>query len=154
MAYASRQSSAYQEYDLPREKRELKTISTPKTRPLFRAKSLATIMIVLAVATVIVHSQMTLTQLTTDIGAANQQIEDLKAENIALQVKQTNALSGEAVDQYATERLGMVKLDGSQIEYVEMSNPDRIETEKTSGTAGGALGGLVSYFSAILEYLG
>ena len=169
--YASRESVAY-DYDEmishfsrtpPEEKKkpqnpqpQLKAIpggrSNANTSTLFRAKTLLTAMFVLLVAGVMLHSYMLVAQLTSDVASKRSELSDLRAINTALLTKQEYTLSDESIEEFA-EANGMYKLDNSQIEWFEMSNPDRVEVSSMGAGFSGVLDSLMQSFSAVQEYL-
>ncbi len=126
-----------------------RTDVTPNT--IFRAKTLAVAMVVLLVAGVMLHSYMLVAQLTSDVASSRTQLSELKAINTALLTKREYTLSDETIEEFAQEN-GMYKLDNSQVEWFEMSNPDRIEVDAGAGI-GAVLEGLAQGFRAALEYL-
>ena len=64
-----------------------------------------------------------------------------------------NSMNMDEVEQYATDTLGMVKLDNSQIEYVELTNPDLVTVADDSMTLRGLWSALAALFSALVEYI-
>ena len=57
------------------------------------------------------------------------------------------------VEEYARDVLGMVKLDKSQVEYVELSNPEVMTVRQEAEYSSAFLSGLAKSFNVILEYL-
>ena len=100
------------------------------TSSLFRAKTLATVMMVLLVAGVILHSYMLVSQLTSSVARGRSELDELEAINTALLTKQEYALNDETIEEYA-QQAGMFKLDNSQVEWFEMSKPDKVEVSGT-----------------------
>ena len=56
------------------------------------------------------------------------------------------------MENYAQNELGMVKMDPSQIEYIEMTKPEVTEVSDTT-KLGDAAANLMRGFTAVLEYL-
>lgn len=171
MAYhTSRESVAY-DYDVmlthfsrtppeevqqPQPQPQLQAIPGGKAKEgassLFRARTLATVMMVLLVAGVILHSYMLVSQLTSSVARGRSELDELEAINTALLTKQEYALNDETIEEYA-QQAGMFKLDNSQVEWFEMSKPDKVEVSGTGVGIGGVLGRIMQSFSAALEYL-
>ena len=84
------------------------------------------IFLVAITAAFILFCQMQLTQLTAEASEQSDLLSELQSENVSLTTKQMNSMNMDEVEQYATDTLGMVKLDNSQIEYVELTNPDLV----------------------------
>lgn len=160
---ASRESVAYQNEfytstapQKHKQQEQLRVVSSRKKRRAraLRTQQLACFAIVLTIAGVILYSQMTLTSLTREASVKQSTLADLESEYVSLKTQQDRALSLGYVEDYAQNQLGMVKMDSSQIEYIEINNPDRIEATQPSSSLSGMVAGLSKSFSAILEYLG
>lgn len=119
---------------------------------LFRPKVFLIMMAVLLAAGVVLHSYMQVTVLTSEVADARTELVELRAIQTALLTKQEYTLSDEAIEQYAQEA-GMFKLDNSQVEWYEMSNPDKVEVSGSGAGIRGVLDSLIHSFSATLEYL-
>ncbi len=76
------------------------------------------IFLVAITAAFILFCQMQLTQLTAEASEQSDLLSELQSENVSLTTKQMNSMNMDEVEQYATDTLGMIKLDNSQIEYV------------------------------------
>ena len=100
----------------------------------------------------LLYNNMYLTSLTKQIGEKEAELEDIQSEYVSLKARQEQTLSISYVEQYAQETLGMVKMDPSQVEYIEMSNPEVTEVSG-SATLGDAVANLMRSFTAVLEYL-
>ncbi len=160
---ASRESVAYQqliETTAPLEKQPVQPLHVIGDRHkkrrvrALRTQQLLCFALVLTIAGTILYSQMMLTRLTTEVSKKESQLADLNSEYVALKAQQDSALSLGYIENYAQNQLGMVKMDNSQIEYVEINNPDRIEVTKDQTGLSGALAAVAKSFNAILEYLG
>ena len=100
----------------------------------------------------LLYNNMYLTSLTKEIGEKQTDLENLQSEYVSLKSRQEQALSIGYVEQYTQDKLGMVKLDPSQIEYIEMTNPEITEVSGTA-TLGDAVANLKRGITAMLEYL-
>ena len=113
---------------------------------------------VFAVALTIVANYMQLAAINLENAKMRQEITRLAGEENALNAKKEQMYNLSYVEDYATNVLGMVKLDKSQVHYVEMSTGDTmVLTEAAAGDASaqgqGLLDLLTRTFSAVLEYL-
>ena len=122
------------------------------TNTLFQPRVFMTIMLVLLIAGIVLHSYMLVAQLTTDVASRRVELDELRAIHTALLTKQEYVLSDETIEEYA-EQSGMYKLDNSQIEWFEMSNPDKVEVAGSGTGITGVLGRLMQTFSASMAYL-
>ena len=110
-------------------KRHLQVAAAPVKKKKHRRKPAVMqgvypcIFLVAITAAFILFCQMQLTQLTAEASEQSDLLSELQSENVSLTTKQMNSMNMDEVEQYATDTLGMVKLDNSQIEYVELTNP-------------------------------
>ena len=113
---------------------------------------------VFAVALGIVASYMRLAAVNLENARLRQQITELKSDENALNAKKEQLYNLAYVEVYARNVLGMVKMDKSQVHYVEMDSGDRMVLAEASVSGGGEQGAslldrLAKTFSTVLEYL-
>lgn len=108
---------------------------------------------VVSLCMVLLYNQMHLTRLTKEIGEKQTELDELQSEYVSLKTQQEQALSISYVEEYAQDTLGMVKLDPSQIKYIELTNPEVTEVSNAGATLGDAVANLMRSFTAVLEYL-
>ena len=113
---------------------------------------------VFAVALGIVASYMRLAAVNLENARLRQQIAELKSDENALNAKKEQLYNLAYVEDYARNVLGMVKMDKSQVHYVEMDSGDRMVLAEASVSGGGEQGAslldrLAKTFSTVLEYL-
>lgn len=123
-----------------------------KAQGLFRPRPFMTIMGVLLGAGLVLHSYMQVSVVTSQIAEARTELVEQQAIQTALLTKQEYTLSDEAIEAYAEES-GMFKLDNSQVEWYEMSNPDKVEVSGAGVKISGIFESLMHSFSAVLAYL-
>ena len=160
-AIATRDSAAYKRYNekLPAVKAESKSslqlAKPPKKR---RRKSLRRSVILSILAAVgasayILYCQMQLTQLTAEVSKQSDNLSEMQAENVSLTTKKMNSMDMTEVEQHAVDDLGMVKMDNSQIEYVELTRPDVVTVAHSEHSLESVVSGLTEWFSSIVEYI-
>ena len=136
---------------------ESKTSPRAKTQAVPYGKYAAIIACVFAVALVIVSSYMQLASINLQNAKMRQEIARLQGEENTLNAKKEQMYNLSYVEDYAENKLGMVKLDKSQVNYVEMDTGDRMVVAAAAAQpaqAGGQMMDLLSQaFSAVLEYL-
>lgn len=110
---------------------------------------------VFAVALCIVSGYMQLAALNLENSRLRQQISTLESEGNALSAKKEQLYNLSYVEEYARDVLGMVKLDKSQIHYLEMESGDRMILAQASAgeSSQGLWSRLSQAFSTVLEYL-
>ena len=161
MRSASRDSMAYQQqyeerFPVEREQaRQLRVAPTPRRRKRagIRPSVMGCVMVLAVTAVYILFCQMQLTELSAAVGEQNDRMNELSAENVSLTTKQMNSMNMDEVEEYAVNNLGMVKMDNSQIEYVELTNPDTVTVADNGMSLGSLFAGLARSFSAIVEYI-
>ena len=168
MVYATRESVAYQRAEMPdlsrfdtRNRRQLHVVKnapvkqekTAKKRRLVTPLRAAAVLLMAVLCLAMVYSHMQLTELTSEIGAREATLAELQSTTVSLTTKREETYSTAYIEDYSQNVLGMVKVDASQMEYVELSNPEKIEVTGTGASVSGAVGSLVRGFTAVLEYL-
>lgn len=108
---------------LPVKKAEKK----PKVKILPIVSTFLCVVIAVTVTAMMMLSRVELNELTTKISAANKQLNQLKNENGRLNLQAESKISLNAVEEYAINVLGMRKLQRYQIEYVNLTDSDKVE---------------------------
>lgn len=140
-------------------KRHLQVAAAPVKKKKHRRKPAVMqgvypcIFLVAITAAFILFCQMQLTQLTAQVSTQTEALDELAAENVSLSSKQMNSMDMTQVEEYAVNHLGMVKMDNSQIEYVELTNPDTVTVAQSGVSLDALFSGLARSFSAALEYI-
>ena len=136
---------------------ESKSSARAKTQAVPYGKYAIMIACVFAVALVIVSSYMQLASINLQNAKMRQEIARLQDEENALNAKKEQMYNLAYVEDYAENTLGMVKLDKTQVNYVEMDTGDRMVLAAAAAQpaqAGGQMMDMLSQaFSAVLEYL-
>ena len=92
-------------------------------------------------------------ELTAEAALMRDQLEELQSEGNALNAKKEQRFNLEYVENVAVNQLGMVKLDKNQINYVAISNPEKITVAAEENGGSGLVAGIIKSFSTVLEYL-
>ncbi len=111
--------------------------------PLAKA-GLVLLMVVMIV--MVIYSQVMLSELSSQISTAQNKLTGLESESTRLSAQLTSACSSKVLEEYATAKLGLSKMESAQIVYVNMHEQDRSQitakgqertgAEMISGTAG------------------
>jgi hypothetical protein len=75
----------------------------------------------------LIYNQLQLNELNTSLQTVNKQLSNAKSEQVQLQMAAESKVSMQKVENYATSVLGMQKLNANQIEYVRLSEGDKVE---------------------------
>ena len=122
-------------------------------------KYLVILACVFAVALTIVGGYMQLAAVNLENAKMRQEITRLKDEQNALNAKKEQIYNLSYVEDYAKNTLGMVKLDKSQVHYMEMDSGSHMVLAAAAAPAdaaarsAGLFSRLAQSFSAVLEYL-
>lgn len=104
-----------------------------------------------AVSTVVGYIQMT--DLTKQVEEKKTQLAQLESEYTSLNAKKENSVDLSQVENYAENVLGLVKLDRSQEEYLELQKNDQVQVNEGSSGVEKLASSFVKSFSAILSFL-
>ena len=118
---------------------ELKTRSLRLVKTRRKQKTVAPFKFILdavaiiAVALVMIYSQVVLTELTAEVNSYESKISALDTERMRLEGELEASTSIKTLEDSAEKNLGLSKIDSSQIEYVNLTGDDEISVAKTSG---------------------
>lgn len=135
--------------------KELKTSSLRIIKNRRQAKTVAPVKIILAavmiiaVCIVMIYSQVVLTELTSEVGFYEKQITNLNTEYIRLQGELEATTSIKTLEEAAENKLGLTKIDSSQVEYVSLTGTDEISVAQTGGKYL-----LKQYWNSFIEFIG
>lgn len=89
--------------------------------------------LVIVIATVMIYSQVVLTELTAEVNSYESKIGNLDSEYMRLEAEMEASTSIKTLEETAEKQLGFSKIDSSQIEYVNLTGEDEITVTKTGG---------------------
>ena len=100
----------------------------------------------------VLSGYISLNELTLESNRNARELEALESQNEVLmfQIEQKNSLGN--IEQVATEKLGMVKLESYQVHTVNLAGDDSVEVI-TEEKGNDFLDGVVASFNILLEYL-
>ncbi len=119
--------------------KELKTSSLRIIENRRKAKVVAPVKIILAsimaltISIVMIYSQVVLTELTSEVSFYENQITELNTEYVRLQGELEAITSIKTLEEAAETKLGLTKIDSSQVEYVSLTGIDEISVAHTGG---------------------
>ncbi len=147
------QQTAKAEARLPSE-----NISVSKRRVFYIApqkrgqslKILIASVLTLALFMVVIYSYVQLNEVYSDISAATIELNELRSENVRMQTELEGQASIRNIKEYAEERLGLKKMDQSQIQYIQIQTEDQVIVEEPEKNI---FIKLKSWFIDLIEYL-
>lgn len=133
--------------ELPKEKLEANRKS--KANPLKALSGFLALAVMLGVVGTMVYGQVQLTELTDQLNSMTKTLNENKSVYTQLKMKSDSQLSLETVENYATQKLGMKKVEQNQIEPIELSKGDKTQVVK----GGAEQDQLTSLWNTILQFL-
>lgn len=133
----------------PKKAPEIKKVAKTVHR-VSPAKLLTLVVMVVVIAGSVIYSQVVLTELGDRVNSLTNQVNVLKSENIRKETVLDAKMSLKNVEEYAQTKLGYVKLDQNNIEYVSLSENNKVELK--NGGRKGFLNSVKNFFGSIVEY--
>lgn len=115
--------------ELPKEKLEQNRRS--RLNPVKAVSGFLALAVMLGIVGTIVYGQVQMTELTEQLNSATKTLDESKSVYTQLKMKSDSQLSLQAVENYATDKLGMKKIEQSQVEPIELSKGDKTQVVKT-----------------------
>ena len=131
-----------------------RTAGRAKARPQIGGFSVFCGVVVFVMLIALLYSYVHLTE-ASDINRRREaELEDLREEVQMLEVSRNQRMGALQVRDWAVTKLGMSKIDKSQITYVSTSGGDRFEIgEEKPQTTSKLVAGLAKGFSTVIEYI-
>ena len=130
--YPVRDNVAYKpEYIPKRQQKQPENTAQKKSAVSVRQKTrirFGTILVFLAVAAmmaVVVHNYMQLSELSVEASKLRKELKEQHNQADALSVKMESKMTIAEIEDYAVNRLGMIKMTRSNIEYITLTGEDR-----------------------------
>lgn len=79
---------------------------------------------------VVINSYVQLNEAYSEISSANTELNELRSENVRMQTELESKASISNIKEYAEQRLGMSRLDQSQIQYLQIQTEDVVVIEE------------------------
>ncbi len=89
-------------------------------------KALATAAVLLCFVGLSIFSRIKLDEVKREIATQQSKINIIESDNTKLEMKLNSMVSLDKVDEYAQNTLGMVKQEGYQVDYVNLSGSDEV----------------------------
>ena len=133
----TRQSTAPKIKEMPSKRPALRLVKPPKISAekmkeqmtLSNKKALKVILLTCFAALFLalaIISRVQLDEINREIASTEKKIEIANSKNVELNMQLNEMISIEKVEEYATEKLGMVKVQDYQVVYVDLSDDDRV----------------------------
>ena len=118
---------------------ELKTRALRIIKNRRKTKVIAPVKVILAsamaivISIVMIYSQVVLTELTSEVSFYENRLTELNTEYVRLQGELEATTSIKTLEEAAETKLGLAKIDSSQVEYVNLTGDDAISVARTGG---------------------
>ena len=106
---------------------QAKPVKLKNKRAFKTALSMLSIAVVVSMIIGIVYTNSQITEITTDISAVQREITELESEKAYLDFTLESRMSLNEIEDYAVNVLGMVKMDSTQVEYIEIESENMVE---------------------------
>ena len=101
------------------------TKSDMKRANLHTAKIIAISLVLLVMMSALLYGRMKVDELDRQIQSKKNELSVAQSENVRLSMKLDSLISLKNVEEYAQNKLGMVKMENYQIEYIDLSGEDK-----------------------------
>ncbi len=137
------QSTAYDLslFEARKERRErkgssqIKVVKSQKTKKRTPIKKVAVFCLFVALIATLIYSKVQLTEITDKTSRMQSELAALNGETTRLELELEGKTSFGTVEEYATEYLGLSKVSASQIEYIDLSDGNKVESLGETGLA-------------------
>ena len=119
--------------------KELKSSSLRIIKNRRKVKVVAPVKVIFAsalaivISVIMIYSQVVLTELTSEVSFYENQLTELNTEYVRLQGELEATTSIKSLEEAAETKLGLAKIDSSQVEYVSLTGADEISVARTGG---------------------
>ena len=110
-----------------RTQQQAKTVKLKNKRAFKTALNVLSIAVMVSMIIGIVYTNSQITEITTDISAVQREITELESEKAYLDFTLESRMSLNEIENYAVNVLGMVKMDSTQVEYIEIESENMVE---------------------------
>ena len=105
--------------------KELEKNARAKINPLKAMAAVACFAVIFATVVSVVYSQVQLTELTERINQSNAALAEAQSLEVQLSMRGTQMMNDTEVENYVVNELGMTKISGSQVTYLNVAQNDK-----------------------------
>ena len=141
-------------YDTEVRKKKRERMRARRRKQRLRMLMMGIMCVVFAIGAVsTVSCYVRVTEMKAEVEQKQATLAQLESEYVSLNAKKENAVNLSQVEDYAENVLGLVKLDRSQEEYLELQKTDQVEVNEASSGVEKLASSFVKSFNAILSFL-
>ena len=108
-------------------KQPAKTVKIKNKYAFRKIVNILSIAVIVSLVIAVVYTNASITQTTNEIAKTQKAITELESEKAYLEFTLESRMSLNEIEDYAVNVLGMVKMESSQVEYVEIESENRTE---------------------------
>lgn len=120
--------------------------AAPRISPL---KAIVCMLLVIGVASALLYTRVLLTERISDVSKASAEYTKLEAEGTRMSLELEGKVSLKNAEEYAGTQLGMVKKDNKNVEYIRLTQENKIEVPED--TAPGFWDSVKEFFANLLS---
>ena len=129
-------------------KQQTKTVKIKNKYAFKNFVNILSIAVIVSLVVGVIYTNAAITQTTNKIAQTQNAITELESEKAYLEFTLESRMSLDEIESYAVNVLGMVKMDSSQVEYVEIESENKTEVgeDKLADKIEQAVEPVLSYF--------
>ena len=129
-------------------KQQSKTVKTKNKYAFKNFVNILSIAVIVSLVVGVIYTNAAITQTTNKIAQTQNAITELESEKAYLEFTLESRMSLDEIESYAINVLGMVKMDSSQVEYIEIESENKTEfgEDKLADKIEQAVEPVLSYF--------
>lgn len=112
-------------------------------------KAIVCMLLIIGVASALLYTRVLLTERISDVSKASAEYTKLEAEGTRMNLELEGKVSLKNAEEYAGTQLGMVKKDNNNIEYIRLTQENKIEVPED--TAPGFWDSVKEFFANLLS---
>lgn len=146
--------SLFEEREKRSDEKQLRVVrNTHYTGLLFGLSPMAVVFVaavVVAITSLFIYNNVMLTEIGAQINTVSNSLAELENENVILQASLESKMSVKNIENKAENELGLIKMDRSQVQYVNLAPEDVVEVTEPDLANGNLLERAIA---KIKEYL-
>ncbi|MBP1551772.1 MAG: hypothetical protein J6J58_03250 [Oscillospiraceae bacterium] len=129
-------------------KQQAKTVKIKNKYAFKNFVNILSIAVIVSLVVGVIYTNAAITQTTNKIAQTQNAITELESEKAYLEFTLESRMSLDEIESYAINVLGMVKMDSSQVEYIEIESENKTEfgEDKLADKIEQAVEPVLSYF--------
>ena len=108
-------------------KQQAKTVKIKNKYAFKNFVNILSIAVIVSLVVGVIYTNAAITQTTNKIAQTQNAITELESEKAYLEFTLESRMSLDEIESYAINVLGMVKMDSSQVEYIEIESENKTE---------------------------